>query len=96
MRLLPRYASVADDSAATVRSGTLTSPMPGTVLAVKVTPGDRVREGQPLLVVEAMKMEHVITAPHDGTITTLAVHAGQTVAIDAPLVTVQPLPAGGA
>ena len=94
LRLLPRYASAADDAAASAGSGTLTSPMPGTVLAVKVALGDQVRAGQPLLVVEAMKMEHVIIAPHDGAITALTVHSGQTVAIDAPLVTVQPPSAG--
>ncbi|MFF4345233.1 biotin carboxylase N-terminal domain-containing protein [Kitasatospora sp. NPDC001540] len=68
--------------------GTLTAPMPGTVTVVKVEPGERVRRGQALLVLEAMKMEHVISAPHDGTVDDLRVAPGATVAMDAPLVTV--------
>src|SRR5690606_10310204 len=46
--------------------GRLTAPMPGKVIALLVQPGERVRKGQPLLVMEAMKMEHTITAPADG------------------------------
>jgi len=42
------------------------SPMPGTVVAVRVTDGDTVTAGQPLVVLEAMKMEHALTAAHDG------------------------------
>lgn len=66
------------------RSGadTLAAPMPGTVTVVKVAVGDEVAAGQSLLVVEAMKMEHVISAPHAGTVTELDVTAGSTVAMD--------------
>ncbi|MEU9357014.1 biotin carboxylase N-terminal domain-containing protein [Streptomyces sp. NPDC048301] len=66
------------------RSGadTLAAPMPGTVTVVKVAVGDEVVAGQSLLVVEAMKMEHVISAPHAGTVTELDVSAGSTVAMD--------------
>ncbi|MCF2434405.1 hypothetical protein LV779_03620 [Streptomyces thinghirensis] len=46
----------------------LTAPMPGTVTVVEVAVGDEVAAGQSLLVVEAMKMEHVISAPHAGTV----------------------------
>ncbi|HEX4249699.1 MAG TPA: biotin carboxylase N-terminal domain-containing protein [Pseudonocardia sp.] len=70
--------------------GELRSPMPGAVLAVSVTEGDTVVAGQPLLVIEAMKMEHTIAAPTDGVVTGLAVHEGQQVAVDQPLVTVTP------
>ena len=69
---------------------TLTAPMPGTVTVVKVSVGDEVGAGQSLLVVEAMKMEHVITAPHDGTVTELDVTPGSTVAMDQVLVVVTP------
>ena len=48
--------------------GTVRSPMPGTILAVHVAVGDTVSAGQPVLVVEAMKMEHTVTAPLDGTV----------------------------
>ncbi|MCQ4044592.1 acetyl/propionyl/methylcrotonyl-CoA carboxylase subunit alpha [Streptantibioticus rubrisoli] len=69
---------------------TLTAPMPGTVTVVKVSAGDQVTAGQSLLVVEAMKMEHVITAPHDGTVTEIDVTAGSTVAMDQVLAVVVP------
>lgn len=74
------------------RSGadTLAAPMPGTVTVVKVAVGDEVEAGQSLLVVEAMKMEHVISAPHAGTVTELDVTAGATVAMDQILAVVAP------
>ncbi|MER6617131.1 acetyl-CoA carboxylase biotin carboxylase subunit [Streptomyces xantholiticus] len=74
------------------RSGvdTLAAPMPGTVTVVKVAVGDVVAAGQSLLVVEAMKMEHVISAPHAGTVTELDVAAGSTVAMDQVLAVVTP------
>ncbi|GAB3909184.1 hypothetical protein GCM10029964_110330 [Kibdelosporangium lantanae] len=70
--------------------GPVTSPMPGTVLVVKAAVGDRVSAGAPLLVVEAMKMEHTITAPVDGVLTELNVQAGQQVALNQPLALVTP------
>lgn len=69
--------------------GVVRSPMPGTVLVVKAQQGDHVAEGQPLLIVEAMKMEHTITAPRDGVVTELAVKVGQPVDMDAVLAVVQ-------
>ncbi|MFI1187574.1 biotin carboxylase N-terminal domain-containing protein [Streptomyces californicus] len=69
---------------------TLAAPMPGTVTVVKVAIGDEVEAGQSLLVVEAMKMEHVIAAPHAGTVTELDVTAGATVAMDQVLAVVAP------
>lgn len=69
--------------------------MPGTVTVVKVAVGDEVVAGQSLLVVEAMKMEHVISAPHAGTVTELDVGAGATVAMDQILAVVAPVEAPG-
>ncbi|MEU3369630.1 biotin carboxylase N-terminal domain-containing protein [Streptomyces sp. NPDC006660] len=69
---------------------TLAAPMPGTVTVVKVAVGDEVDAGQSLLVVEAMKMEHVISAPHAGTVTELDVVPGSTVAMDQVLAVVTP------
>ncbi|MFJ2933962.1 acetyl/propionyl/methylcrotonyl-CoA carboxylase subunit alpha [Streptomyces sp. NPDC087219] len=69
---------------------TLAAPMPGTVTVVKVAVGDEVEAGQSLLVVEAMKMEHVISAPHAGTVTELDVTPGSTVAMDQILAVVTP------
>ena len=70
--------------------GTVRSPMPGTVQAVHVTEGQPVSAGQPLVIVEAMKMEHTVTAPLDGTVAELLVKAGQQVAMDETLVIVSP------
>jgi acetyl-CoA/propionyl-CoA carboxylase biotin carboxyl carrier protein len=82
----PLAAARADTGGAA--GGTVRSPMPGTVLSVAVAEGDQVRAGQPLLVIEAMKMEHTIGAPTDGVVADLTVRAGQQVAVDQPLVTV--------
>jgi 3-methylcrotonyl-CoA carboxylase alpha subunit len=49
-------------------AGTLTAPMPGRVVSVSVSPGDRVEAGQPLVVLEAMKMEHTLKAPAAGNV----------------------------
>ncbi|MFF3376993.1 acetyl/propionyl/methylcrotonyl-CoA carboxylase subunit alpha [Streptomyces sp. NPDC002680] len=68
----------------------LTAPMPGTVTVVKVAVGDEVTAGQSLLVVEAMKMEHVIAAPHAGTVAELDVTPGTTVAMDQVLAVITP------
>ncbi|MFF6951945.1 biotin carboxylase N-terminal domain-containing protein [Streptomyces iakyrus] len=68
----------------------LTAPMPGTVTVVKVAVGDEVSAGQSLLVVEAMKMEHVIAAPHAGKVTELDVAPGTTVAMDQVLAVIAP------
>ncbi|MEV5084994.1 acetyl/propionyl/methylcrotonyl-CoA carboxylase subunit alpha [Streptomyces sp. NPDC056159] len=69
----------------------LTAPMPGTVTVVKVAVGDEVAAGQSLLVVEAMKMEHVISAPHAGTVTELDVTPGTTVVMDQVLAVIAPV-----
>ncbi|MGX1546008.1 acetyl/propionyl/methylcrotonyl-CoA carboxylase subunit alpha [Streptomyces adustus] len=78
------------DRAAHGGADSLTAPMPGTVTVVKVAVGDEVTAGQSLLVVEAMKMEHVISAPHAGTVTELDVRPGSTVAMDQVLAVVAP------
>ena len=61
-------------------AGRLTAPMPGKVVAFLAAAGDRVRKGQPLAVMEAMKMEHTISAPRDGTVEALLYAAGDQVA----------------
>jgi biotin carboxyl carrier protein len=59
--------------------GNLEAPMPGVVTRILVSVGDLVKKGQPLLAIEAMKMEHVIRAPRDGTVARLAARAGEMV-----------------
>lgn len=77
--------------AAHAGADSLTAPMPGTVTVVKVAVGDEVAAGQSLLVVEAMKMEHVISAPHAGTVAELDVTPGTTVAMDQVLAVITPV-----
>jgi acetyl-CoA/propionyl-CoA carboxylase biotin carboxyl carrier protein len=71
-------------------AGPVVSPMPGTVTLVDVTEGQAVTAGQRLVVVEAMKMEHVLAAPVDGTVRDLRAKPGATVAKDAVLLVVEP------
>ncbi|MFN4004271.1 MAG: acetyl/propionyl/methylcrotonyl-CoA carboxylase subunit alpha [Hylemonella sp.] len=65
--------------------GRLTAPMPGKVLAFAVQPGERVRKGQVLAVLEAMKMEHTIAAPDDGVVAELLYAPGEQVSEGAEL-----------
>jgi len=66
--------------------GGMSAPMPGTVLEILVKQGQRVREGQTLLVMEAMKMEHRIQAPRAGEVTRLHYSVGDRVDMGATLV----------
>jgi acetyl/propionyl-CoA carboxylase alpha subunit len=67
-------------------SGTVTAPMPGTVIGVHVEPGADVEPRQPLVTLEAMKMEHPVLAPFAATVKAVHVAAGETVASGQPLV----------
>ncbi len=66
--------------------GGLTAPMPGKVVALLAQPGTKVEKGAPLLILEAMKMEHTITAPKNGTVKAFCYAAGDQVADGASLV----------
>jgi acetyl-CoA/propionyl-CoA carboxylase biotin carboxyl carrier protein len=90
LREQERLAAHAEGGAG---DGVVTSPMPGTVTVVQAAVGDEVAAGTPLLVVEAMKMEHVLTAPIAGTVAELGVTAGQTVALDERVALVTPVAA---
>ncbi len=68
----------------------LAAPMPGTVTQVLVHEGDSVSPGQPLVIVEAMKMEHVVRAPHAGTVTALRVRPGAQVESGAIVAEIDP------
>ena len=67
----------------------IASPIQGTIVAIDVTEGDEVREGQQVAVVEAMKMEHVITAPHSGIVRSVTMAAGDVVREGFPIVFVR-------
>src|SRR5262249_20575193 len=82
----PRLPAARRDSVA----GGCVAPMTGIVRAVHVAPGDRVRQGQVLLVLDAMKMEHELVAEADGVVREVRVEVGQMVDPDAVLVIVSP------
>jgi acetyl-CoA/propionyl-CoA carboxylase biotin carboxyl carrier protein len=81
-----RPAPERTERAAVIGTAEIRSPMPGVVLTVNVGVGDQVRSGQPLLVVEAMKMEYAVLATRDGQVQKLLVRVGDQVALDQLLV----------
>ncbi|MER5839983.1 biotin carboxylase N-terminal domain-containing protein [Streptomyces prasinus] len=87
---LPRFPDPTTEHA----PGSLLAPMPGTVVRVAegLTEGTRVEAGQPLLWLEAMKMQHRITAPATGTLSALHATPGQQVEVGALLAVVEPTP----
>ncbi len=87
VQLVPveRFADPADQLAA----GSLVAPMPGSVIRVAVEVGDEVKQGQALLWLEAMKMEHTISAPADGVVVELNVAKGEQVEVGAVLAVVR-------
>jgi 3-methylcrotonyl-CoA carboxylase alpha subunit len=70
-------------------AGGLTAPMPGVITKVMVVVGDEVTKGQPLVALEAMKMEHLIRAPHAGTVKRVAASPGSMVQAGAELVEIE-------
>ena len=87
----PAAAPAAAAPAAPVVTGAgeaVNAPMPGTILKVNVTQGQAVKEGQVLVVLEAMKMENEIMAPKSGTVNQVLVSKGASVETGAPLVVI--------
>jgi propionyl-CoA carboxylase alpha chain len=82
---VPRFA---DAAAAAEIGGSLQAPMPGTVVRTMVSAGDTVAQGDPLIVLEAMKMEHEMVAPEAGTVAELRVGEGDQVEAGATLAVV--------
>jgi 3-methylcrotonyl-CoA carboxylase alpha subunit len=72
-------------------AGRLTAPMPGRVVQLLVAAGDEVRHGQPMMVIEAMKMEHTIAAPRDGTVLSVHYASGDLVEEGAELIALEPV-----
>jgi pyruvate carboxylase subunit A/propionyl-CoA carboxylase alpha chain len=77
------------DPDAAVAHGSLLAPMPGSVIRIGAAVGDQVTAGQPLIWLEAMKMEHTIAAPNDGVLAELNVATGQQVDVGAVLARVE-------
>jgi propionyl-CoA carboxylase alpha chain len=82
--ITPRFLDPADQVAA----GSLIAPMPGAIVRIGVAVGDRVTAGQPVLWLEAMKMQHQITAPLAGVVSELPVSVGQQIEVGAVLAVV--------
>ena len=82
-------AAAAPTPAAGGAGESINAPMPGNILAVNVAAGDTVKQGQVLMVLEAMKMENEIMAPRDGKVTAVAVAKGAAVESGALLCTIQ-------
>ena len=81
----PAPAAAPAPTAAPAGGETVTSPMPGTILAVNVQNGATVKKGDVLMILEAMKMENEITCPVDGTIASVNVQKGASVETGAVL-----------
>ncbi|MBQ9673070.1 MAG: acetyl-CoA carboxylase biotin carboxyl carrier protein subunit [Ruminococcus sp.] len=85
----PAAPAQAAPAAPAAGEGTpVVSPMPGKVLDIKVAVGDTVKEGDPVVILEAMKMENPVNATGSGTITSVLVSKDQTVETDTVLVTI--------
>ena len=74
------------------KSGTVSTNIPGKVVTVEVKEGDVVKEGQVILILEAMKMQNEIQAPVDGTVINVACEEGQAIEANVPLVVIEPEP----
>jgi biotin carboxyl carrier protein len=72
------------------KSGTVSANIPGKVVTVEVTEGQRVEEGQVILILEAMKMQNEIQAPVTGTVTTVHCSEGEAIEANVPLVVIEP------
>lgn len=81
----PAPAPAAAPAPVVANGEKVTSPMPGTILSVNVKPGDAVKSGQVLMILEAMKMENEIMASCDGTIASVEVAQGASVETGAVL-----------
>ena len=83
----PAAAPAARKAAPAAGKGGIKAPMPGVILEVSVKSGDKVKRGQKVAILDAMKMQNVIGAPKDGTIGDICVAAGQSVGHGEVLVT---------
>ncbi|MPZ52596.1 MAG: ATP-grasp domain-containing protein [Acidimicrobiia bacterium] len=84
LRFVPRHPMANGEVAA----GSLRAPMPGRIIEVLVTKGEVIEKGTPLLVMEAMKMEHTLRAPTKGTVSSIAANVGDQVEADTVLIVI--------
>jgi len=94
LEAIDERSRMLSQSAAVVATGpeTVTADMPGKIVKLELATGEAVSAGQPVVIVEAMKMENPIPSPIDGIITEITVREGDTVEAGAPLFTVTPPP----
>jgi len=85
-RVLELHDPLAEEFEAEIRDGELVAPLPGRISAVLVAAGARVERGAPLLILEAMKMEHTISAPAQGTVVAIHCEVGDQVVEGADLI----------
>ena len=82
-------AAAEEKKAEPITGKTVKAPMPGSIMRFLVKPGDTVTKGQPVVILEAMKMENSITSDYAGTVKRLLVKEGSTVAADAPMIEIE-------
>ena len=91
--LIPVRAKKGDTAAGPVEeetgSATIVSPMPGRVVGLRVKPGDSVKAGQGLIIIEAMKMENELKAPKSGIVAKVSVTVGMAVESGQELVVIE-------
>tara|TARA_B100000029_G_scaffold278882_1_gene273192 strand:- start:2307 stop:2711 length:405 start_codon:yes stop_codon:yes gene_type:complete len=80
----------ARSRSSSARSGTISSPIPGKVVSIHVSIGDRVEEGSVLMILEAMKMQNEVQAPISGTVEELNCVTGDSIEANSPLVVITP------
>ena len=83
------FKAVSTSAGAAASDGALRAPMPGKIVATPAKAGDTVAKGQPVVVLEAMKMEHALVAPFDGVVGEIGVAVGDQVAADTVLAVVE-------
>ena len=83
--------SLGFKTGADVAEGSLKAPMPGKILDIMVNVGDQVTKGQPVAILEAMKMENELKSPIDGTVASIAVETGQSLEKNTPILEIEAL-----